>query len=173
MRHAHTANNKRSGAITIEYLIIILVIIGIGACFANFQGEIKNVVTTTQQATSNLVGNMLQGNATSNNSGNSGSASDSSQTHSHTWEAIDSGNNSGILTSLGGSSSNLHYCESCATYEEHNITEMNFSKVYYLLQENLSDYNPYDAWYEYAVECTDCGYWEIEGGVDSGDDDDD
>jgi hypothetical protein len=76
--HAEKRNN-RAGTVIVEYLVVATVVIGIGACLTIFQGEIKNAVTLAQQATSNLVSNMLQGNGTGTGSGSSSDSSSEEQ----------------------------------------------------------------------------------------------
>jgi Flp pilus assembly pilin Flp len=49
---------SEEGAVTIEYVIIVIVVIGIGGALLAFQTEIKNAVTKVQDSLANLVTNM-------------------------------------------------------------------------------------------------------------------
>jgi hypothetical protein len=64
----------RQSAITIEYLIFSIIILGIGACLLSFQDEITNTVTLAQSSLYNLQENML------------GENDNNPATHAHNWK---------------------------------------------------------------------------------------
>jgi Flp pilus assembly pilin Flp len=62
-------NGSEDGAVTIEYVVIVIIVVGIGGALLVFQDTIKNAVTTVQDSLSNLVDNM-----TANAAGGSGTS---------------------------------------------------------------------------------------------------
>jgi hypothetical protein len=154
-------NTNRRGAITIEYLILSIVVLGVGACLLSFQGEIRNAVTAAQSGFESLQENMLEGKTSTT----------ATTTHTHSWKAIiisgeryempeeeDLGDDYYHSTFSNDydsyyDSTTEHKCETCGEIEPHNVTSMTQEELELKLgKENVR--------LRSGKECSDCDYWE-------------
>jgi hypothetical protein len=159
MRKQH----KRQAAITIEYLIITIVVLGIGACLLSFQGTIGNTVVTAQSSFESLQGSLLT------------SETSTTTTHLHSWSALiikgdgeTEENVYGWYSRLtfsydydpyfSSDSTTQHKCETCGELEPHKITSMTQEELVSKLKENQESAE--NVTLLSGKECSDCNYWE-------------
>jgi hypothetical protein len=141
--------STRRGAITIEYLIFSIVVLGIGACLLSFQGEIENSIITTQSSFEGLQENLL--------------ASESQECR-HEWEYLDNRRYANRSVSFRQTEEipfppECRSCKKCGTSENH---------LYLVTYDNgeteIDNRERHKIWYEYhsdkkvvKTECQNCG----------------